>query len=296
MPLPHKTKVDHTKDSRQLRLLGFAAAGLVLVTSSALGKDVQVMTSGAFTQACIDLSPEFERKTSIKVMTAFGPSMGNTPEAIPARMERGEPVDVIILASSALDDLIKRGKVRSDSRVDLVRSAIGMVVRAGTPKPDIGSVDALKRTLLEASSISYSDSASGVYIATELFERLGIADQVRSKSKKIEGEPVAAVVARGDSQIGFQQVSELLPVRGVDYLGPLPPEVQKVTVFSAGIAVGAKHLDAARALIEFFRSPAAVPTIKRTGLEPITLHDSKTKRHTRVAAVADPKSIGDRQR
>jgi len=239
------------------------------------------MTSGAFTEACIELSPEFERKTSTKVVTAFGASMGNTPEAIPSRMERGEPVDVVILASSALEELIKQGKVVPGSRVDLVRSGIGMVVRAGAPKPDINSVEALKRTLLEASSISYSDSASGVYIATELFQRLGIADQVRGKTKKIEGEPVAAVVARGDSQIGFQQVSELLPVRGVDYLGPLPPEVQKITVFSAGIAVGARHPDAARALIEFFRSPAALPTIKRTGLEPIALDDSKTKKRDR---------------
>jgi len=258
--------------------IGLVAAGLVITTGSALGKDVQVMTSGAFTQACIELSPEFERKTSIKVKTVFGPSMGNTAEAIPSRMERGEPVDVIILASSALEDLIKRGKVRSDSRVDLVRSAIGIVVRAGAPKPDIRSVDALKRTLLAASSIAYSDSASGVYIGTEMFKRLGIFEQVKGKSTKIEGTPVGAVVARGDAQIGFQQISELLPVPGVRYVGPLPAEVQKVTIFSAGIAVGARNPDGARALIEFFKSPAALPTIKNTGLEPITLqkHDKNS--------------------
>jgi molybdate transport system substrate-binding protein len=253
--------------------IGLVAAGLVIVTSSALGKDVQVMTSGAFTQACIELSPEFERKTSIKVKTVFGPSMGNTAEAIPSRMERGEPVDVIILASSALEDLIKRGKVRSDSRVDLVRSAIGIVVRAGAPKPDISSVDALKRTLLAASSIAYSDSASGVYIGTELFQRLGIAEQVKGKTKKIEGTPVGVVVARGDAQIGFQQISELLPVPGVQYVGPLPAEVQKVTIFSAGIAVGARNPDSARALIEFLKSPAAAPTIKSSGLELVTLQN-----------------------
>ena len=272
-------RVERTKDSRHFRLLGLAAAGLVIVTGSALGKDVQVMTSGAFTEACIKLSPEFERKTSIKVVTAFGPSMGNTREAIPSRMERGEPVDVIILASSALDDLIKRGKVQSGSRVDLVRSAIGMVVRAGAPKPDIRSVDGLKRTLLAASSIAYSDSASGVYIGTEMFKRLGIFEQVKGKSKKIEGTPVGVVVARGDAQIGFQQISELLPVAGVQYVGPLPAEVQKVTIFSAGIAVGARNPDGARALIEFFQSPAALPTIKNTGLEPIALqkHDKNNR-------------------
>lgn len=293
--LLRRAKVEHAENSRQLRLLGLVTACLVLVTSSALGKEVQVMTSGAFTQACIELSPEFERKTSVKVVTAFGPSMGNTYEAIPNRMERGEPVDVIILASSALDDLIKRGKVRSDSRVDLFRSAIGMVVRAGAPKPDIRSVNALKRTLLEASSIAYSDSASGVYIATELFQRLGIAEQLKRKSTKIEGTPVAAVVARGDAEIGFQQISELLPVTGVEYVGPLPAEVQKITIFSAGIAVNARNPDTARALIEFLRSPAALPTIKRSGLEPITLDDSKTKKHSSVPALHDQRSIRGRQ-
>jgi molybdate transport system substrate-binding protein len=124
-----------------------------------------------------------------------------------------------------------------------------MAVRAGAPKPDISSVEALKRTLLEAKSIAYSAQVSGVYLATELFPRLGIADQVRAKSLRIERERVGAVVARGDAEIGFQQVSELLPIAGIDYVGPLPAEVQRVTVFSAGIAVGAKSPEAARALI-----------------------------------------------
>ncbi len=255
---------------RQVRFAGVFAAGLLLLAKSARAEEVQVMTSGAFTEASIELAPEFERRTSIKVLTAFGASMGDTPEAIPNRMDRGEPVDVVILAGPALDELIRRGKVVPGSRVDLVRSSIGMVVRAGAPRPDVSSVAALKRTLLGASSIAYSDSASGVYISTEMFQRLGIAEQVKAKSRIIEGEPVAAVVARGDSQIGFQQISELLAVPGVDYVGPLPPEVQKVTVFSAGIAVGAKHLDAARELIKFFTSAAAAPTIKKTGLEVIT--------------------------
>jgi molybdate transport system substrate-binding protein len=254
---------------RQARLAAALAAGLTLLAATAPAEEVQVMTSGAFTEACIQLAPEFERMTSIKVATTFGASMGNTPESIPNRMERGEPVDVVILAAPALDELIKKGKVIPSSRVDLVRSAIGVVVRKGAPKPDISSVEALKRTLLAASSISYSDSASGVYVATELFQRLGIADLVTAKSKKIEGERVGAVVARGDSQIGFQQISELLPVPGVDYLGPLPAEVQRVTVFSAGIAVGAKHPDAARALIDFFTSPGAAALIEKSGLEPI---------------------------
>jgi molybdate transport system substrate-binding protein len=181
-------------------------------------------------------------------------------------------VDVVILAAGALDELIKQGKVVAGSRVDLVRSSIGMAVRARASKPDISSVDALKRTLLAAKSIAYSASASGVYLSQEMFQRLGIADQIRGKCKRIASEPVGAVVARGDAEIGFQQISELLPVPGIDYVGPLPPEVQKVTVFSAGVAVGAEQPDAARALIKFLASPAAVGAIKKSGLEPVGPH------------------------
>jgi molybdate transport system substrate-binding protein len=195
--------------------------------------------------------------------------MGKAPDSIPSRLQRGEAVDVVILAAGALEELIKQGKLVPGSRLDLVRSSIGAAVRAGAPKPDIGTVDALKRTLLAAKSIAYSDSASGVYLSQEMFQRLGIADQIRAKCKRIASEPVGAVVARGDAEIGFQQISELLPVPGIDYVGPLPREVQKVTVFSAGVAVGAKQPNAARALIKFLASPAAAPTIRKTGLEPI---------------------------
>ncbi len=174
----------------------------------------------------------------------------------------------MILASTALEELIQRGKVVPGSRVDLVRSSIGMAVRAGAPKPDISSVEALKRTLLQAKSIAYSASVSGTYLSNELFPRLGIAGQIKGKSKRIQSERVGAVVARGDAEIGFQQISELLPIPGIDFVGPLPPEVQKISMFSAGVAVGAKDPDAARALIEFLSSPAAVPAITKNGLEP----------------------------
>ena len=241
-----------------------------LFAGTSYGVEIRVMTSGGFTAAYNELTPEFERATQNKVVTTYGASMGGAPDSIPSRLQRGEPVDVVILAASALDDLIKQGKVVAGSRVDLVRSSIGMVVRGGAPKPDISTVDALRRALLEAKSIAYSDSASGVYISTELFQRLGIADQVRGKSKRIASERVAAVVARGEAEIGFQQISELLAVPGADYVGPLPPEVQKVTVFSAGIATGAKEPDGARTLIKFFTSPAATPAITKSGLEPMT--------------------------
>ena len=219
---------------------------------AACADEITVMTSGAFTAAYLHLTPEFERTTHHKIVTRFGASMGNAPDSIPSRLERGEAADVVILAASALDDLMRQGKVVAGSRVDLVRSSIGIAVRAGASKPDISSVEALKSTLLRAKSIAYSASASGVYLSHEMFQRLGIADQIMSKCQRIESEPVGAVVARGDAEIGFQQISELLPVPGIDYLGPLPPEVQKVTVFSAGVATAARNPDAARALIRFF--------------------------------------------
>src|SRR6202023_1675204 len=156
-----------------------------------------------------------------------------------------------------------------DSRVDLVESNIGMAVKAGAPKPDISTVDSLKRTLLAAKSIAYSDSASGVYISTELFPKLGIADQIKAKTRKIEADPVGGVVAKGEVEIGFQQISELRPVKGIDIVGELPPGGQRVTVFAAGIPVTSKHPEAAKVLIQWLASPVAYPAIRRSGLEPL---------------------------
>jgi molybdate transport system substrate-binding protein len=147
-----------------------------------------------------------------------------------------------------------------------------MVVRVGTTKPDIGSVDAVRRTLLAANSIAYSDSGSGTYLSTTLFPKLGIADQVANKSRKVRGppsgEPVAAVVARGEAEIGFQQVSELVHFQGIDFVGPLPGELQRMTTFSAGLHSGARERDAANALVKFLTAPAAAPVIRKHGLEP----------------------------
>jgi molybdate transport system substrate-binding protein len=235
---------------------------------AARADEIKVVTSGGFTAAYLELVPEYESATHNKLVTEFGPSMGTTHNAIPIRLERGEEIDVVIMAAPALADLIKQGKVRADSRVDLVRSYIGMAVKAGAPKPDISTVDALKRALLAAKSIAYSDSASGVYLSTELFPKLGIADQIMSKARKIEADPVGGVVATGEFEIGFQQISELRPVKGIDIVGPLPPEAQRVTLFSAGIPTTAKHPEAARALIQWLASPAAYAAIRKSGLEP----------------------------
>jgi molybdate transport system substrate-binding protein len=247
--------------------LGFAAA--LSLAGAANAAEVRVMISGGLTAAYKELVPEFERATGNKVLTAYGPSMGTTINAIPIRLERGEPVDVLIMVGYALGDLIKQGKVVADSRVDLTKSLIGVVVKSGAPKPDISSAEALKRALLAAKSIAYSDSASGVYVSTEMFQRLRIADAMKDKARKIPAEPVAGVVARGDAEIGFQQISELRPVAGVDIVGPLPSELQTVTIFSAGIATISREPEAGRALIKFLASPAASAAIIKSGMEPI---------------------------
>jgi molybdate transport system substrate-binding protein len=235
----------------------------------ARGDDVQVMVSGAFTAAYKVLVTEWERSTGHKVTTVSGASMGAAATSIPNRLARGEAADVVILARTALDALAKDGKIVSGTEVDLADSRIGMAVKTGAPKPDIATEDKLRRVLLDARSIGYSESASGVYISTEMFKKLGIADQVMAKSKMISGRPVADAVARGEVEIGFQQISELLPVDGAAFVAPIPDGVQRVTTFSAGIAATSKARDAARQLIEHLASAEARETIRQTGLDPV---------------------------
>ncbi len=257
------------KRSRNFRALVFGIGGLLLLAGSASAAEIRVMISGGLSAAYNALVPEFERATGHKVITAYGPSMGTTTNAIPVRLERGEPADVLILVGYALGDLARQGKVVPGTSVDLVRSKIGVAVKAGAPKPDISSADALKRALLAAKSVAYSDSASGVYISTEMFGKLGIADEMKDKARKIPATPVAEIVARGDAEIGFQQISELKPVAGIDIVGPLPDDLQKVTIFSAGIASVSKEPEAGKALIKFLASPAARDVIIQSGLEPV---------------------------
>jgi molybdate transport system substrate-binding protein len=247
--------------------LGLAA--VLLLSGAASAAEVRVMISGGLTVAYKVLVPEFERATGHKVLTAYGPSMGTTANAIPVRLERGEPADVLIMVGYALADLAKQGKVIGDSRVDLVKSPIGIAVKSGAPKPDISTADAVKRALLAAKTIAYSDSASGVYVSTEMFDRLGIRDAMKDKARKIPATPVGEIVAHGNAEIGFQQISELRPVEGIDIIGPLPDELQKITVFSAGIATVSKEPDAGKALIKFLASPAARPEIVKSGMDPI---------------------------
>jgi molybdate transport system substrate-binding protein len=246
---------------------------VLLVPGSASAADVHVMISAGFYEVYAELGPAFERSTGHRLVTTRGPSMGDSPEAIPTRLARGETADVVILDGASADELARRGLVRASSKVDLARSQIGMVVRAGIAKPDIGSVEAFRRTLLAVKSIGYSDSASGTYLSTTLFAKLGIADQVAGKSRKVRGppsgEPVAAVVARGEVEIGFQQVSELIHVAGVTFVGAIPAELQPGFTFAGAITSAAGQPDAAVALIRFLASPEVAPTIVKAGLTPL---------------------------
>jgi molybdate transport system substrate-binding protein len=259
-----------TRRSFLSRAVALGLSGIFLLAGGAAqSAEIRVVSSGGFAAAYRALAPEFERQTGNTLVTHWGPSMGDTPQAVPARLARGEPIDVLIMVGYALDDLVKQGKVAADSRVALARSGIGVVVRQGAPRPDISTVDGLRKALLAAKSIAYSDSASGVYIQNEMFRRLGIAEQVAGKARMIPAEPVGAVVARGEAEIGFQQISELKPIKGIELVGPLPPEVQLYTVFSAGILADARQPQAARALIHFLASPAAAPAIEASGMEPM---------------------------
>ncbi len=257
------------------RRAALLAAALALAGCSSLapstrpaGKEVVMMTSGGFAAASDDLKPGFERTTGHTVTTVYGSSMGGASDSIPSRLARNEPVDVVVLARPALDQLAAQGKVVPGSQVDLVHSLIGFSVRQGAPKPDIGTVDAVRRTLLAAPSIAYSASASGTYYETEMLKNLGIEAEVKPKSKRILSERVGTIVARGEAALGLQQVSELLPIAGTDFVGVLPAPLQRVTVFSAGISTTAQQPDAARELIRYYTSSAAEPTIRKAGLEP----------------------------
>jgi len=247
---------------------------VLMVPCSASAAEVHVMISAGFYRVYAELGSAFERATGHRLITTRGPSIGDSPEAIPTRLARGEFADVVILDGGSADELAKRGFVRAESKVDLALSQIGMVVRTGAASPNISNVEAFRRTLLAATSIGYSDSGSGTYLSTTLFAQLGIADQVARKSRKVRGppsgEPVAAVVARGEVEIGFQQVSELIDVPGVTYVGPIPSELQPGFSFSGAITSAAKQPDAARALLRFLASPEASSTIVKSGLTPVS--------------------------
>ena len=243
------------------------AALLCLVTAllpaAARADDIHVVSSGGFAAAYKELAPAFERATGDTLIPAWGPSMGATADAVPQRLARHEPIDVVIMVGYALDKLVADGTIAPADHEELAQSGIGVVVKAGAPHPDISTPEALKAALLAAPSIAYSDSASGVYIQNDMFKKLGIEVEMRGKARMIPAEPVGQVVARGEAALGFQQISELQPIHGIDLVGPLPPGAQQITIFSAGVLNDAPHKAAALKLIHFLASPASTDAIRR---------------------------------
>ena len=222
--------------------------------------EIKVMASAAFREAYLELLPDFERASGHKVTNTWVPSV-----QMMNRLKGGEVTDIVILSDAALAELMNAGIVAE--RFPLARSGIGIAVRAGAARPDVSSAEALKHAVLQAKSVVYSTGPSGIYLA-KLFERMGIASEIANKVRQVQGEPAGAVVARGEAEIGFQQMSELLPVAGIDIIGPLPAGIQEITVFAAGLHGRAAAPDAARALIAHLRSPAAAPVIRKKGMEP----------------------------
>ena len=240
-----------------------AAASALLFSAMVNAAEINVISTQATEEAYKELVAQFEKTTGHKVTTFFSGTLN-----VQKKLAAGEPYDLILMAGPAIDEQIKLGKAVAGSRVDLAASGTGLAVRKGAAKPNISSADALKKTLLTAKSIGYSTGPSGLYMLS-VFEKLGIAEQVKGKLRQTpSGVFVGTLIANGDAEVGFQQISELVHFDGIDYVGPLPGNLQRMTMFSAAIHSGAKQADPARALVKFITAPSAAPVIKKHGLEP----------------------------
>jgi molybdate transport system substrate-binding protein len=236
---------------------------LLLLPGIAFGAEISLLASGAVKEAYLDLLPRFEKASGHIVKAAWS----NTTD-IRKRVAQGEIADLVILGDDGTDALIKDGKLVASTRTGFATSRIYVAVRAGAPRPDIGSGDALKRSLLTAKSVAYSSGASGTYIVTML-KKLGIYDEISAKAFVTKAnDPVGGKVAAGEAEIGFHQLSELIPVKGIDVIGPLPAELQQITLFSGALHAAAKEPAAATALARFLTAPAATEILKKHGLEP----------------------------
>jgi molybdate transport system substrate-binding protein len=244
-----------------------AVALTLAMPQLAQATEMRVISGGAFAQVLNALVAQYEKESGNKVETTYK-TVGQHLKLI-----RGgdEDFDVAVLTPEAIDGLVKDGKVVPGSRADLAKTGVGVVVREGTPLPDISTVEAFKQTLLAAKSVAYIDPAaggsSGIYVG-KLLERLGIAKEVNAKAVLIQGGAVADHIAKGEAEIGVHQISEILHVPGVVLVGPLPPAIQNFTVYSAGVGAAAKDPGAASALVKFLAGPHAVPIIKAKGMEP----------------------------
>lgn len=245
-----------------------AAAAALALAATAQAADLRVVSSGGFAQAYKDLSSAYEHSSGNHLVSEWGPSMGATRNAIPARLARGEAIDVVVMVGDSLDQLMAEGKLEPGSKVVLANSPIACAVKQGAAKPDISTVDGLRRAFLQAQHVAYSDSASGEYIKRELLDKLGIKQQMEGKAAQIPATPVGEIIAHGQADFGCQQRSELKPVAGIDIVGLIPQEVQLKTQFSGAVVRGASQPQAARELLRFLAAPDNAAAIEATGLEP----------------------------
>jgi len=249
-------------------VLATLAALALAAGAAAQATDLRVVSSGGFAQAYKDLAGPYQQASGDHLVSEWGPSMGATPNAIPARLARGEPIDVVIMVGDALDKLMAEGRLEPGSKVVLANSPIACAVRHGAARPDIRTVDGLRTAFLHARHVAYSDSASGEYIKRQLMDKLGIRQQMEGKAAQIPATPVGEIIARGEADFGCQQRSELKPVAGIDIVGLLPQEVQMKSEFAGALVRGSHHPEAGRALLRFLGAPANAPVIESTGLEP----------------------------
>ncbi len=231
--------------------------------------DIVVLVSGGFRSSYEALIPAFEKSTGAHFVMEKSPSMGKTHDAVQQRLARGERADVLVMVGSALQQLETKGYVLPGSSVELALSPIGCAVKAGAVVPDINDDDSFRKALLAAKSIAYSDSASGEYIQSTLFKKLGIENEMKGKARQIPATPVGELIAKGEVEIGFQEVAELLPVPGITFVGKIPDDLELLTPFSAGIAKKSQHVEMARKLITYLASPDHTSTIQEKGLEPL---------------------------
>jgi molybdate transport system substrate-binding protein len=252
----------------RLTRLTLAALGLMLGVCSAQAATVTVFISGGFRAAYDQVAPQYEKSKGNALVTRQSPSMGADPTAIPARLARHEPADVVIMVRSALDKLAAGGAVLPDTVTDLGVGKVAMAVKAGAKKPDISTVAAFRQTLLNARSLAVSDSASGVYFRTVLFKRLGIEKEMLPKTHTIQATPVGLNIARGEYELGIQQFSELKPIAGITIVGLIPDAVQLPTPYSAALVKDAPNPAGGRELIGFLSSPKAFAAIRQSGMVP----------------------------
>jgi molybdate transport system substrate-binding protein len=249
-----------------LKSVFIAGALAVTVTQSLRAAEITVLTAGAFKQVLLAIIPEYEKATGNTAKVE-----NDTVGALIKRIEGGATFDVVIVSPVAIDGLAKDGKVLPDSKTNLARVGVGVVVKEGAPLPDISSVEALKRALIAAKSVAYIDPASGgssgIFV-DKLLDKLGVADEIRPKAKLIQGGAVADHIANGEAEIGIHQISEILPVKGVTLVGPLPPEIQNYTVYAAGIGADSKEVDAAKALVRRLSDQNGAAVLKSKGMEP----------------------------